>query len=258
VPGHQLLRRPWTSVRGLLTTISRVIGLRSVALALVPLLVVVGCGGAAKKPNAGPTTPAGPCNYRDDGSEPSKPVQAPPATPDPSNPASMVLSTSAGDIRITFEPDTAPCAVNSFVNLARQNYFTDTNCHRLTTQGYYVLQCGDPDGTGQGGPGYSFADELVTHDPRLEPCGDVQGQAYCTYSTGTVAMANRGPDTNGSQFFLVYGSSRFPPDFTVFGHLDAAGLKVVKKVAAKGIGTPSGMGPGDGTPKVPVTITGVK
>jgi peptidyl-prolyl cis-trans isomerase B (cyclophilin B) len=71
-------------------------------------------------------------------------------------------------------------------------------------------------------------------------------------------MANRGPGTNGSQFFLVYGSSRFPPDFTVFGHLDAAGLKVVKTIAARGIGTPNGIGPGDGAPKEPVTITSVK
>jgi peptidyl-prolyl cis-trans isomerase B (cyclophilin B) len=148
--------------------------------------------------------------------------------------------------------------VNSFVSLARQGYFDRTPCHRLTTQGYYVLQCGDPMGTGQGGPGYTFGDELVQNDPRLQPCGNAQGQAFCTYNTGTVAMANRGPDTNGSQFFLVYGNSRFPPDYTVFGHLDAAGLKVIKAIAAKGVAGSSGMGPGDGAPKEPVTITSVK
>ncbi|RNL80413.1 peptidylprolyl isomerase [Nocardioides marmorisolisilvae] len=170
----------------------------------------------------------------------------------------MVITTNRGTIPITFEPDQAPCAVNSFVALATQGYFDNTSCHRLTTEGYYVLQCGDPLGTGQGGPGYSFKDELLDNDPRLQPCGNAGGQAYCTYGTGTVAMANRGPNTNGSQFFLVYGSSRFPPDFTVFGHLDASGLKVIKAIAAKGIGTPSGMGPGDGAPKEPVTITSVK
>ena len=234
------------------------IRVRSVVLALVPLLLVTGCGEDAKKPSAGPSTPTGPCSYRSDGAEPARVASVPASTPDPTNPSSMVISTSAGDITITFEPDQAPCTVNSFVSLAKQSYFDNTPCHRITTQGYYVLQCGDPDGTGQGGPGYFFADELVPHDSRLEPCGDVEGQAYCTYGTGTVAMANRGPNTNGSQFFLVYGNSRFPPDFTVFGHLDAAGLKVVKAIAAKGIGTLSGMGPGDGAPKVPVTITSVK
>lgn len=230
---------------------------RLLVVLLLPLLVLAGCGSDSKKPAAGESD-SGPCRYAKDGSTPAKPVDLPPSTPDKAEPASMVISTNAGDISVTFEADQAPCTVNSFVSLARQGYFDDTSCHRITTQGYYVLQCGDPLGTGQGGPGYSFGDELVPDDPRLQPCGSTQGQAYCTYGTGTVAMANRGPDTNGSQFFLVYGNSRFPPDFTVFGRLDAAGLKVVKAIAAKGIGTPTGMGPGDGAPKDPVTISSVK
>ncbi|MFL6160565.1 MAG: peptidylprolyl isomerase [Marmoricola sp.] len=233
---------------------------RTAVLMLVPLLslLLAGCGAGSKKADDAKTGDSAPCTYTKDGSKAAKPVNLPPGTPDPATPSSMVISTSAGDIPITFDAGQAPCAVNSFVSLATQGYFDSTPCHRLTTQGYYVLQCGDPLGTGQGGPGYTFPDELVDNDPRLQPCGSSGGQAYCTYGTGTVAMANRGPDTNGSQFFLVYGISRFPPDFTVLGHLNAAGLKVIKTIAAKGIGTPSGMGPGDGAPKQPVTITGIK
>jgi len=230
---------------------------RTAAQLLLPLVLLVGCGTGSKSPGSEKTA-TGPCSYSKDGTKAAKPVQLPPSTPPQDEPTSMVISTTAGDIPITFEADSAPCAVNSFVSLARQSYFDRTPCHRLTTQGYYVLQCGDPMGTGQGGPGYTFGDELVPNDPRLQPCGAVAGQAFCTYPTGTLAMANRGPDTNGSQFFLVYGSSRFPPDFTVFGHLDAAGLSVVKKIAARGIATPDGMGPGDGAPKEPVTINGVQ
>jgi len=225
---------------------------------LLPLVLLAGCG-STKKPSAQQTPSAGPCTYTKDGSTAAKPVQLPPSKPAASNPTSMVISTNSGDIPITFEPDQAPCAVNSFISLAQQGFYDNTPCHRLTTQGYYVLQCGDPLGTGMGGPGYSYADELVQNDPRLQPCGTTaDGQGYCTYGTGTVAMANRGPNSNGSQFFLVYGSSRFPPDFTVFGHLDAAGLKVIKQIAAKGVGKLSGIGPGDGTPKDPVTIMSVK
>ena len=111
--------------------------------------------------------------------------------------------------------------MNSFLSLARQGYFDDTTCHRLTTAGIYVLQCGDPTATGMGGPGYAFADELLDGDSRIEPCHSQDlGQGpvdVCTYGAGTVAMANSGPNTNGSQFFLVYKSSPLPAAYTVFG-----------------------------------------
>jgi peptidyl-prolyl cis-trans isomerase B (cyclophilin B) len=220
------------------------------------LLAVAGCGsGGATSDGSG--TSAGRCSYQKDGSDPAKKVDLPPSTPPTGNPTSLTISTSAGDIPVILEAAQAPCAVNSFVSLADQGYFDGTTCHRLTTQGYFVLQCGDPTGTGRGGPGYTFPDELVADDPRLQPCGDEGGTAYCTYNAGIVAMANAGPDTNGSQFFLVYGNSKFPPSYTVLGNMGATGLKVVKQIAAKGIGA-EGLGPGDGTPKVPVTITSVK
>jgi peptidyl-prolyl cis-trans isomerase B (cyclophilin B) len=226
-------------------------------LVVLALLFVAGCGSGGE-PAGSSGTPKAPCSYHKDGSEAAKKVDLPPGTPPKDNPTTLTISTNAGDIPVTLEADRAPCAVNSLISLAHQGYFDGTSCHRLTTQGYFVLQCGDPTGTGRGGPGYTFADELVDNDPRLQPCGDEGGSAYCTYNAGIVAMANAGPNTNGSQFFLVYGNSKFPPDFTIVGHMDAAGLAVVKAIAAKGIGATNGIGPGDGAPKEPVSITSVK
>ena len=108
------------------------------------------------------------------------------------------------------------------MSLAEQGYFDATPCHRLTTQGIFVLQCGDPTGTGTGGPGYSFDDELS---------GDE------TYPAGTLAMANAGPNTNGSQFFIVYEDTQLPPAYAVFGTVDEAGIKIVQEVAEKGTDT---------------------
>jgi peptidyl-prolyl cis-trans isomerase B (cyclophilin B) len=230
-------------------------GARLAPLALVPLLLLLpGCGSGDSGSKG---TTAGACSYPRSG-DAAKKVKRPPSTPPSTNPDALTITTSAGEIQVTLEPAQAPCAVNSLVSLADQGYYDGTTCHRLSTIGYFVLQCGDPTGTGRGGPGYAFADELVDNDPRLQPCGTEAGQDYCTYNAGTVAMANAGPNTNGSQFFLVYGNSKFPPDYTILGHMDAAGLAVVKAIAAKGIGTENGIGPGDGTPKEPVTITSVK
>jgi peptidyl-prolyl cis-trans isomerase B (cyclophilin B) len=240
----------------LFRTIPRVVRARLSLVLLVPLLLASACGSGGGSEASGATK--GQCSYPDSGATAAKKVKRPPSDPPADNPETLTLKTSAGDIRVTLEPQQAPCAVNSFVSLAKQGYFDDTRCHRLTTQGAYVLQCGDPSGTGRGGPGYTFADELVDNDPRLQPCGVEAGQQYCTYNVGTVAMANAGPNTNGSQFFLVYGNSRFPPDYTVLGHMDAAGLKVVKDVAAKGINPATARNPGDGAPAEPVTITDVK
>jgi peptidyl-prolyl cis-trans isomerase B (cyclophilin B) len=229
-----------------------------VATALLALSACGDDGGTADRETGSKasSTASGQCAYPSDGQSPAKDVKKPPSEPVATEPTDATLKTSVGSIGITLEADQAPCTVNSFISLAEQGYFDGTSCHRLTTRGIFVLQCGDPTGTGSGGPGYAFDDELVEGDARIEPCQEMQGQEVCTYGPGTVAMANAGPDTNGSQFFLVYDSSPLPAAYTVFGRMDAAGLKVVKQVARAGIGTP-GMGPTDGTPKTPVTITGV-
>ena len=92
--------------------------------------------------------------------------------------------------------------MNSFVSLADQGYFDDTPCHRMTTRGIFVLQCGDPTADRRRRAGLPFEDELDGTE---------------TYGPGTLAMANAGPNTNGSQFFIVYGDSPLPPAYTVFG-----------------------------------------
>jgi peptidyl-prolyl cis-trans isomerase B (cyclophilin B) len=237
-----------------------VIRTRLAPLLLVPLLLAMTACGSGDGGKNSTGTSSGKCSYHDSGAPAARKVHLPPGNPPADLPDTLTISTSAGNIPVVLEADQAPCAVNSFASLAEQGYFDNTKCHRLTTQGYFVLQCGDPTGTGTGSPGYVFADELVSDDPRLQPCGQEAGQEYCTYNTGTVAMANAGADTNGSQFFLVYGNSKFPPAYTVLGHMDAAGLKVVKDIAAQGItpGSDSPDRPGDGTPKDPVTITSVK
>jgi peptidyl-prolyl cis-trans isomerase B (cyclophilin B) len=113
-----------------------------------------------------------------------------------------------------------------------------------------VLQCGDPSGTGGGGPGYKFANEYPTNQ---YPKGDPALQKPVLYPRGTLAMANAGPDTNGSQFFLVYKDSQLPPNYTVFGSIDAQGLATLDKIAeAKVAG-----GGDDGAPATEVTVKSV-
>jgi peptidyl-prolyl cis-trans isomerase B (cyclophilin B) len=149
------------------------------------------------------------------------------------------ITTSQGQIVVNLDGAQAPCTVNSFIYLASKGYFDGTSCHRLTTSGIYVLPCGDPTGTGSGGPGYEFGDENLSG---------------ATYPAGTVAMANAGPNTNGSQFFLVYKDTQLPPNYTPFGTI-TSGLDVLNKVAAKG--SDNSNNPGDGKPNLPVKISGV-
>ncbi len=139
-----------------------------------------------------------------------------------------VLTTSCGKITLTLAGEKAPKTVGSFAFLGAKGYFDGTFCHRMTmTDGLTVLQCGDPTGTGSGGPGYRFDDE------------NLDGASY---PRGTVAMANAGPGTNGSQFFLVIKDSRLPPSYTPFGTIDKAGLTVLDTILDGGIadGTPDG------------------
>ena len=161
----------------------------------------------------------------------------------------MALKTSAGDIAFTMEAAKTPHTTNSFKSLADKGFFDGTKCHRLTTQGIYVLQCGDPQGNGTGGPGYTIPDE------NLDGLGKAGADGTVTYPAGTVAMANTGqPHTGGSQFFLVYKDSKLPPSYTPFGTMDAASLKVVKEVGAAGVAGGAGA---DGAPKKAVDISKV-
>ncbi|MFF2077317.1 peptidylprolyl isomerase [Kitasatospora sp. NPDC058162] len=149
----------------------------------------------------------------------------------------MALDTNCGKVTVALDAAKAPHTVNSFNFLAGEQYFDHTKCHRLTTDGIFVLQCGDPTAKGSGGPGYQFADENLTG---------------ATYPAGTVAMANAGPGTNGSQFFLVYKDTQLPPNYTPFGKI-TGGLDVVQKIAAAG----TLEGAGDGHPMADVTLNSV-
>jgi peptidyl-prolyl cis-trans isomerase B (cyclophilin B) len=181
------------------------------------------------------------CDYPSDGTEAAKEIDPPSASAPAEGTRTVSIATSAGDITATLDAGKTPCTVNNFVSLAEQGWFDATECHRLTLadSGISVLQCGDPTATGMGGPGYTIADEVT---------GDE------TYPAGTLAMAKTMmPDSGGSQFFMVYGDSPLPPDYTVFGTIDEAGVKVLQGIAD--IGTDSGAP--DGAPKEKVTIESV-
>ncbi|MFE9021752.1 peptidylprolyl isomerase [Streptomyces sp. NPDC007808] len=193
----------------------------------------------SKKENAGaevspsPTSKApDPCEKPAEGKAGTATWKKEPAmTIDKSAKYTMKLATTCGAIDIALKASAAPHTVNSFNFLVGKGYLDHTKCHRLTDTGIYVLQCGDPQGTGMGGPGYTIPDENLK-DKSLK--GGV-------YPAGTVAMANQynaqtkqGRDSGGSQFFLVYQDSQLPPDYTPFGTVSEAGMKVLKKIAAAG------------------------
>jgi len=155
-------------------------------------------------------------------------------------PATATLKTNHGDITIDLDTKNAPNNSNSIAFLAEKGYFDRTSCHRLTTSGLYVLQCGDPTGTGTGGPGYTTADENLPKDGEND------------YPAGTVAMAEPPGQDAGSQFFLVYKDTTLPANYTILGQI-AKGLDIVSQIAKDGTAD----GSQDGPPKTPITIKSV-
>lgn len=146
-----------------------------------------------------------------------------------------VIETNYGTLHVDLRADIAPITVNSFVNLARFHYFDDTTCHRAI-QGF-VVQCGDPTATGRGGPGYEFDDEL----DQIEP-----------YQIGSLAMANAGPNTNGSQWFIITGDdgAMLPQNYTLFGQVIDDDLNLVLQLD-------SVANPVDGPPLQPIDIISI-
>jgi peptidyl-prolyl cis-trans isomerase B (cyclophilin B) len=159
----------------------------------------------------------------------------------------MTITTNCGVITIALDP-AAPQTVTNLATLARSKYFDGSYCHRLTTEGIYVLQCGDPSAQGNGSPGSwkGYKDE------------NLPTKKILTYPAGTVAMANSGPNTNGSQFFLVYKDTTLPPSYTIWGKIKT-GLPLllrIEKVGAYQVDQSTGNAyySGDGTPVQPIEI----
>lgn len=241
---------------------------------IVVLIVTLSRGGDTANPSAAPFPPAAPastghtmprpgnkladppkrstplpasvdCQYPAAQQPPARPVRPPLAGgTDAKGRVLATMQTSAGPIGLTLDRALAPCTVNSFLSLAKQGFYTNTPCHRLVTNPtLHVLQCGDPTGSGTGGPGYTIPDEVF---PEL------------TYGRGYVAMANTGqPNSGGSQFFLIYGQTKLPPQYTVFATISPAGLTTLDEIAKAGDDGSLEPSPGGGRPNQPVMITSV-
>ncbi len=149
----------------------------------------------------------------------------------------LILDTNCGVIEIMADAEKAPVTVTTIGFLANAKFYDASICHRLTTSGIFVLQCGDPTTSRSGGPGFTFKDE------------NLPTQSGVNYPKGTIAMANSGPNTNGSQFFIVYQDTTLPPNYSIWGKV-TRGMEIIEKIAANGTfdGAP------DGAPKYPVEI----
>jgi peptidyl-prolyl cis-trans isomerase B (cyclophilin B) len=196
---------------------------------------------ASPSPTAIPAMVNGKCIYTASGKAARK-VSLPAAKPDTKASYQATLATNRGNVVIDLLNSQAPCTVNSFVSLADQGFFNRTPCPRLSnSSGLFILQCGDPTGTGSGGPGYEFASENLTG---------------ATYPAGTLAMASSvASDSNGSQFFLVFQGTSLAPSYTPFGQV-VTGLNILQNVGKRGFGPPLNAA-GGGAPKEKVEIESV-
>jgi peptidyl-prolyl cis-trans isomerase B (cyclophilin B) len=197
---------------------------------------------ASTSPSA--SASAGACTYAPAQGEPAKDVGTPTyQAAQAKKPFTATIKTNRGDVVVKMAAAQAPCTTNSFRFLATKKYYDGTSCHRLTTENLFVLQCGDPTGTGGGGPGYQFGVENAPKDGK--------------FPAGSIAMARTSdPNTNGSQFFIVYKDTQLPTEgggYSIFGTV-TKGLDVIEKVAKAGVDG----GTGDGKPAQPVTIESVQ
>jgi peptidyl-prolyl cis-trans isomerase B (cyclophilin B) len=235
-------------------------------LALTASVALSGCGGddsSAAKDDADGSASTGGCDWVR-GGEAAKKVDPPAADAKPAT--SVVLTINGAEVPIELNTK-APCAATSFTSLAEQGYYDDAPCSRVSDPAqvpYGILQCGDPTGTGSGGPGYSFADELSGEETypagtlamAKTPYPDSGGSQFFMVYEDTPLPPNytvfgtAGPDTNGSQFFLNFADSQFPPDYTLLGTISPEGMTALKKVVS--VGAEGGVG--DGAPAKAVTI----
>jgi peptidyl-prolyl cis-trans isomerase B (cyclophilin B) len=194
---------------------------------------------ASATASASPTASAKDCTTAPTPTTKTQTWSAPGGSPLPTDkPTYFRLATNCGDVVIEMDAKAAPKTTQSMAFLAAQGYYTDSSCFRLTTQGIFVLQCGSPTNDGKGGPGYQLPDE------------NLPASGTNNYPAGTVAMANAGAGTGGSQFFIVYKDTTLGPSYSIWGKV-VSGLDVVQKVAAAGVQG----GGGDGAPNQKTVIT---
>jgi cyclophilin family peptidyl-prolyl cis-trans isomerase len=194
------------------------------------------------------------CQYPPAPDQSVKPVTPPPSGRVATEPAPIhaIVSTNFGDFGIQLANNESPCTVNSFTSLAKQGFFDNTICGRLIDEPEGgTLLFGGPDADGGGGPGYEFADEYPTNQYKPD---DPALKATVIYPRGTVAMATSGPNTNESQFFVVYRDTEVEPTSTVFGTVDEAGLTTLDKMAKVGVAGNRTRG----NPASTITITSVR
>jgi cyclophilin family peptidyl-prolyl cis-trans isomerase len=203
---------------------------KKIALLLAVVLLAACSGAATPSPAPKSVTKSG-------GKPVAKSYSQPPTMAiDPNKDYRATISTTQGDIKVQLLPKDAPMAVNNFVFLAREGFYDGVKFHRVIKG--FMIQGGDPTGTGRGGPGYRFNDEL-----EKAPRGG--------YKKGTLAMANAGPNTNGSQFFIMDADYGLPPQYVAFGQV-TDGQDVVTKIASTPVGGPEGS-----TPNVDVVMNKV-
>jgi peptidyl-prolyl cis-trans isomerase B (cyclophilin B) len=250
---RRLARRAQRERRARVWTIGATVAIVVIAGAVGGAVFAGRSNGTSSKPKATPSAsttpsptptaeaePATHCVYTAAGTAARK-VSLPSSTPNYKATYTATINTNRGAIVIDLLNSKATCTVNSFVHLAEAAFYNKSPCFRLSTSDPYMLQCGDPTGKGSGGPGYEFASENLTG---------------ATYDAGTVAMANSGePDSNGSQFFLVYQNSPLSPDYTPFGKI-VSGLNILQNVGKRGYGPPLSSA-GGGAPKESVEIQSV-
>ena len=165
----------------------------------------------------------------------------PPEVKTPYKNRTFTFTTNCGEIVIQANGKSAPITVTALAALANGGFYNKTFCHRLVTDEIYVLQCGDPTGTGRGGPNFTYRDENLPQ------------AVQANYPAGTVAMANNGANTNGSQFFIVYEDTSMDPDYTIWGRV-TKGLEIVRAIAEAGVAD----GSTNGMPKQTIAIEKVR
>jgi peptidyl-prolyl cis-trans isomerase B (cyclophilin B) len=217
------------------TLIASVVG--TLIVVAIVVVFIVSVTNDDKKGSAAGTVP---CTFTQSGSA-AKKVELPKASVPGTGTVGVSVNTTQGNLTVSLNRASAPCTVASFVSLVQQHYYDRTPCHRLVTSSIYVLQCGDPTGSGSGGPGYTVPDEATGNE---------------TYPAGTVAMArSQAPNSGGSQFFIVYKDSPNlaqnlgAQQYTVFGKV-SSGLDTITKIAAGGAASGT-----DGAPKLATEIT---